>query len=56
MCEMKSISATTTMIMMMMKLTSSQRCARMRSERWKPIPPAPTIPRMVAERVLDSNM
>ncbi len=47
--------ATVMIIRMMMNATSSQWRTRIRSAICNPIPPAPTTPRMVAERVLLSK-
>ena len=51
--ENQSMIATVTRIIPTMKETSSQLLIRIRSASCIPIPPAPTTPRMVAERVFE---
>jgi len=53
--EIASITDTVTRIMGMRKAVYCQLLTRMRSESWTPMPLAPRMPRMVAERTVDSK-
>src|SRR5215475_5951713 len=53
--ETKSMAATTTRIISTMKETCCSSSVRIASARCKPMPPAPTMPMIVADRVLDSK-
>ena len=54
--ETASITATTARISNTMNATDRHSSVRIISARCRPMPPAPTMPMMVEERVLDSNM